>query len=254
MARERYWDQFGPELLTSNGTTDGIIEVNDTCGAYVKQKILLKSNTQERADLEIKRVLSSTQIQLGPTGQNIDTFADLSGFLTTEAAFIIAKPQSINHVPPADMQQAMYAREPIVAQRSILVDPYGDFYKVDNPMPVQLSNGSIDIGTVNAELEVQLSRRDNNPDAGDVHDSVRLGNQDYELSYTANDDESKAAADVNALNRLIDVPHDDVEITDTNDCGDPTVIEFRENNNLKLTLNLTYNAEGDLQRVQRVKP
>jgi len=44
-----------------------------------------------------------------------------------------------------------------------------------------------------------------------------------------------------------------VEIVTFNADGDPTVIEFREGGNLKITLNLTYNTEGDLQRVQRVR-
>ncbi len=44
-----------------------------------------------------------------------------------------------------------------------------------NPIHAQLSDGSINIGTVNAELEVQLSHIDDDPDSGDVHDSVRIG-------------------------------------------------------------------------------
>ena len=68
--------------------------------------------------------------------------------------------------------------------RSALTDEDGNPYSPDNPLSVQLSDGQVNIGTVNAELEVQLSRQDNNPDAGDVHDSVRIGNQNLELGFT----------------------------------------------------------------------
>lgn len=144
-----------------------------------------------------------------------------------------------------------YNAEFIFGQPSSLVDENGNSYGPTNPLFVQLSDGSISIGTVNAEIEVQLSRRDNNPDAGDVHDSVRLGNQDHELSYTVNDDVSKVAADVNILNKLIDVPHDDIEVTQYTADGDPEIIEIRESGNLKRTLTLSYNASGDFQRVVR---
>lgn len=99
--------------------------------------------------------------------------------------------------------------------------------------------------------DVKLTRQDNDPNTGDVHDSVRIGNKDYELTYTTNDTLTKAAADVVALNKLIDVPHDDVEITQFNSDGCPEIIEFRENGTLKRTLTLTYNADGVLQRAQR---
>jgi hypothetical protein len=52
---------------------------------------------------------------------------------------------------------------------------------VTNPIYVRLSDGSISIGTVNAELEVQLSHKDNVPNAGDVADSVRIGDGVEEL-------------------------------------------------------------------------
>lgn len=82
---------------------------------------------------------------------------------------------------------------------------------------------------------------------------VKLVTKDGELTYTTNDNEAKYAADVVALNRLIDVPHDDIEITSFTTDGNAQTIEFRENGNLKLTLNLTYTIDGELQRVQRIR-
>lgn len=54
-----------------------------------------------------------------------------------------------------------------------------------------------------------------------------------------------------AANRLIDVPHDDIEILSKNADGDPLEIAVRFEGQLVRTLNLTYDSDGDLQRVQR---
>lgn len=68
------------------------------------------------------------------------------------------------------------------ARRVTIVDRDGIFNDTQHPLYVRLSDGSINIGTVNAELEVQLSHKDNDPDAGDVHDSVRIGDGVEELA------------------------------------------------------------------------
>lgn len=215
--------------------------------------VVVKADTMDEQRFQVKRVISKTQMYLGPEGTPIRKRSDMSTYTLGLNPTVEAPEQERPEIPPADYERASYEEEPTVAKRSFLVDKQGSGYTVKNPFPVRMSDGDVNIGTVNAEIEVQLSRQDNNPDAGDFHDSVRLGNQDYELSYTANDDESKAAADVMVLNKLIDIPHDDIEITAFTADGDPETIEFREGGNLKLTLNLTYNLDGELQRVQRVR-
>lgn len=69
--------------------------------------------------------------------------------------------------------------------RTHAVDWLGRSYSRSNPVPVELSDGSISIGTVNAELEVQLSHQDNVPDIGDVHDSVRIGDGIHTLEINS---------------------------------------------------------------------
>lgn len=78
------------------------------------------------------------------------------------------------------------------ARRVKIVGNSGEENGPDNPVHVQLSDGSINVGTVNAELEVQLSHLDNDPNSGDIHDSVRIGdgenllaiNPDGSLSFS----------------------------------------------------------------------
>lgn len=67
------------------------------------------------------------------------------------------------------------------AKRALLVDRDGNPIDESHPLFVKLSDGSISIGTVNAEIETQLSHKDNVPDVGDVADSVRIGDGINEL-------------------------------------------------------------------------
>lgn len=182
---------------------------------------------------------------VGPISSDIRKYTDISDYTTASGAFVIANEQTRPKIPFEEFMRAVYEEEPVSALRSMLVDKYGDTYRTDNPLPVQLSSGSISIGTVNGELEVQLSRQDDNPDAGDIHDSVRIGNQNGEMTYTANDDSSKFAADIVMLNKLINVPHNRTRLI-RNASGDIETVEIYDSGNLKQTFNLVYDANEDL--------
>ena len=253
MAIERLWEEIPARAFTANGQENGLVTLESTIQFRTNQKVKITSTNQPDMILVVKRVLSSTQMFLGPDDKNILSRTNLTLYTVAAMAMISAAEQNKTSIPEKDQMQMTLEREPVNARRVYQVDDFGNAIGTtpENPLHAQLSTGSIDIGTVNAELEVQLSRKDNSPDAGDVHDAVRIGNQDYEMSYTANDDESKAAADVNILNKLIDIPHDDIEVTQFTADGDPEIIEIREGGNIKRTLTLSYNADGEFQRVVR---
>lgn len=61
------------------------------------------------------------------------------------------------------------------ARRIKHVDEFGSPINTQNPLPVRLTDGSLNIGSVNAQLEVQLSHAADTPDPGDVPDSVQIG-------------------------------------------------------------------------------
>ena len=136
MPREKHWPKVGPLPFLLDGTDEGQIKVADTCGLFVKQKIILKSDTQERVDLEIKRVLSDKLLKVGRVGHRIDDFVDITAFTTAENATIRADEQSMNRIPPEDIGQARWMREPVNADRVHNVDCYGQPYTLDNPLPV----------------------------------------------------------------------------------------------------------------------
>lgn len=162
-------------LLTADGTIDGLVTVPSTYAYKVGMVVSIFSTTLQPRRLKIKRVISETQMHLGEEKTKINDYIDLSMFLLTDAATITYLEQQRPVIDILEIQRQVYEEEPTVALRSHSVDWLGRPYDKTNPVPVQLSDGSINIGTVNAELEVQLSHRDNVPNSGDVADSVRIG-------------------------------------------------------------------------------
>lgn len=172
-----------PQLFTSNGTALGTLTIAQSCLFKAKQKVLVCAISLPNLELEVKRVEDDgVTLHLGLPRTPITQRTDISAYTTALLATIEAAEQERPSIPEEQVERLTYAEEPIVARRSHLVDCLGRPYTTDNPFPVQLSDGSINIGTVNAELEVQLSAKDNVPNAGDVHDSVRIGDGTEELA------------------------------------------------------------------------
>lgn len=162
-------------LLTADGTADGLVTVPSTYPYKVGMVVSLFSNTLQHRRLKIKRVISETEMYIGEEKTKINDYSNLSAFLLTDAATITYEEQQRPVIDILEIQRQVYEEEPTVALRQHSVDWLGRPYDKTNPLPVQLSDGSINIGTVNAELEVQLSHEDNVPNEGDVADSVRVG-------------------------------------------------------------------------------
>lgn len=205
MAFERRWERVSDKILTISGGEDGSIAITDNRGFYVKQKIKLKADTLEIKLFQIKRVVSNTVMYVGPVDSNINSRSDISQYTLALNSTVSAEEQEKPKVPQIDQYNATYAQEPISARRVVSVDNHGTYYDTDNPMPVQLSDGSIDIGTVNAELEVQLSHQDNVPDAGDVADSVQIGDGEDILAINP-DGSINVAIGVAGLPKTVNIP------------------------------------------------
>lgn len=182
MALEKTLLAIPAQLLSSDGGRYGQVQVPSTEGFKLKQRVILFSNTQDRQEFEVKSVVDETNMVLGPKTANLHDTSDLTLFLTATNASIYADPQDRQAIPPDKFWRAVFEEAPTVAIRTFAVDQYGRKYSKSNPFPVQLSDGSINIETLNAELRVQLSSKDDDPTPGDVHSSVRIGDQNYELA------------------------------------------------------------------------
>lgn len=186
---EKRFASVPPQAFTANGTDRGVITVADTRLFKVKQEVILMASALPNLDtIEVKKVISPTQLMVGPRNPDIRAYTDVSLYTTAALSFIFSNEQKRPSIPMEEFWRAVYEEEPTVALRTMLVDKYGNDYRTENPLPVQLTDGSINIGTVNAELEVQLSHLDDDPNSGDVHDSVRIGDGKDELAV--NDDGS----------------------------------------------------------------
>jgi hypothetical protein len=165
---ERSWPDV---LIGPISVSNHIVTLPNVNGLHTKQKITLQLGSQTE-EFEIKRILSPTTIKVGPRDSNLFNFSNPVGFT---GGILWASEQPRNTIAVDPIIRNVYEEEPAVAIRTVSVDRYGQFYSVDNPLPVRLSDGSINIESLNANLSVQLSHLDNFPTLGNVHDSVRIG-------------------------------------------------------------------------------
>lgn len=169
MALEKRWSAVAPRSLTSDGTANGILTIANSRGLRVKQILSLQSDTEDKIKVQIQNVISDTQIEVSEVNGKITERLDVSGYTLSDNAFISAEIQPRPPIPIQEHERAVYEEEPVVAKRVYLVDEFGNPYLTDNPFPVQLTDGSINIETLNAQLEVHLN------DQGADYDSVRIG-------------------------------------------------------------------------------
>ena len=138
MATERNYNAVPPILLTSNGSTDGILQVTDTAGFYVQMQATLANNLNNKLTVYIKRVVDSTTLWVGATKGGMDHNVDVSAFTTATSSTISAQEQNKQTVPMEAKLLATYENDPIDAWRTIPVDSYGNKYTTSNTFPINI--------------------------------------------------------------------------------------------------------------------
>ncbi len=251
MITERKFLEIGSQLVLSNGTQDGQITVPNIDAFKVKQTIVLKSNGVSGEKLySINRIIAPNILCLGTLKGPITDRVDLTQFLTSDLTTIFAREQERPGIIPDAFWRAVYDEEPTVAIRTTAVDALGNKYSTTNPMPVRLTDGSVNIGTVNAELEVQLSHRDNSPDPGDVADSVRIGDGTNEAQITKSIVGTKTGLNVNSINTVFTKPFTKLTVLTKNDDGDPLTIRSMYATTPVQLATIVYDSDGDFQDVE----
>ncbi len=182
--KEQRWPHVILTPISINGV---IITVPNTYNLRAKQLIQLQQTGLDPYPCEIVTVFNQTDVLVRSIQTSDNTRPLLEPqFKTAIAPYsggtLVAIEQKRNSIDPAFINRAVYAEEPTMALRSHLVDYWGRPWTTDNPFPVQLSDGSINIGTVEANLEVHLTHLDDSPVPGRVHDSVRIGNGTNEMN------------------------------------------------------------------------
>lgn len=151
MAFEQKLAAVSPQAFTANGTSLGVVTIASTAGFYIKQSVVLQSNTLQQASFQVKNVLSTTQLILGPNNNNLNSSpknrSDLSIYTVVDGSAISAQEQDNFPIPGNDHYNTVFMPAPVMADRVIGVDPYGNFYTPENPVPVSI-DGTIVVSTV----------------------------------------------------------------------------------------------------------
>lgn len=155
MALERAWLTVTPIPLVADGTAQGLVTVADTAGFKVKGSAYLANTNGLQMIVQINQVISPTQMVVGKQGSSPSStggaasgaVVDISAFTVITGSTIGFPQQPKNKIKTDDIDEAIYEADPTVAIRSVLVDQYGNFYDIDNPIPI-IFDGTISIGEV----------------------------------------------------------------------------------------------------------
>lgn len=143
-----------PQAFTADGTDKGLVTLADTRYFKVKQKVILIGATLPNLNLEVKQVIDSTKLLVGPINEDIKDYSDISAYTTALTSFIYANEQKRPSVPLEEFWRAVYDEEPTVALRNILVDKFGN--KIDSVTDNYGINRLAVDGQFHAEVDVQV--------------------------------------------------------------------------------------------------
>jgi hypothetical protein len=161
LAIEKAWAAVPPQLFTADGTTLGVVTVANTSGFKVKQLVTIANGAPSTlsVQVQVRRVLSSTQLIVGPNPATLQPpfkqegasllskRYDISAFTVAAGAYIYAGELPKVIIPIPDVVAAVYDQEPTVAIRTTGVDQFGNYYSDTNPLPVAF-DGTVEIGDV----------------------------------------------------------------------------------------------------------
>lgn len=134
---ERNWLKIEPKSLTSDGTVGGLVTLDKKaiCLFRVKMVVVLEATGEPPLRVEVKRVVSDTQMIVGPERSRtnpppknrplVDDFIDISAYTTAKGSTIRAYDQKRTGVPVDQIERFVYEEEPVMAYREFLVDCFG---------------------------------------------------------------------------------------------------------------------------------
>lgn len=160
MAIERFYARIDPVPFTQNGLENGLITIQDTACFKVKMLVIVKAIGFDDKRLQVKRVINSTQMILGPEEGKITAREDMSMYTLAVSPTVEAFEQERPKIPPEDFERAVYEEEPTVAKRTYLVDKYGNPYTLENPLP---TDAVVNVNRANSQslIIVNLPNKNN---------------------------------------------------------------------------------------------
>lgn len=169
---ERKWPQV---ILLGITVANGIVTVSSTKGLHTKMEIILKAIGQPDVLLQIKRIISDTEIIVGKRDTEIAAYENP---VLYNGGTLIADEQDRNKFNPDYVLRAVYEEEPAVALRTYQVDRFGQ--GIDSIRDAQGvnriavdANISIDSAIVTVDLDGVYSPTNLKPDSVGIILNVR---------------------------------------------------------------------------------
>ena len=182
-AIEKSWPAVAPQLLTADGTAQGVVTVANSAGFKVKQQIVVVATGLPSLTVKIMRFISPTQFYVGPitptAGQGLTGRQNISAYTVAAGAYVYAETQPKVTIKPEDIWQAVYRQEPGTTIGVEIDDQWGNPINAENPLPVAFS-GSISIGSV--EIVDGDNTLNVNPD-GSINVDITKGIGLFTLPY-----------------------------------------------------------------------
>jgi hypothetical protein len=131
MAIEKKWAAIAPVAFIASGSRRGRVTIASTAGFRVKMEVAIGHPTLPTLLLEVKRVLSATQMDLGDPAKSINDRTDLSAY--DFQAYVFADEQIRPDIPLKEIERALYEEEPVVAKRVVPVNQFGQVNSPASP-------------------------------------------------------------------------------------------------------------------------
>lgn len=124
---EKQWPAVPKVAITANGGADGSIQVADTSNYYVGQTVAISTDGTNANSLQykIRQVWSSTLIYVSLEDSSFESRANMTIY-TSGVSTITAPKQPRRSGTAEEIAKYVYANEPAVANRSLLVDTQGN--------------------------------------------------------------------------------------------------------------------------------
>lgn len=136
------------KLLTSNGTSGGVVTIADTSIFQEQQVVKIAGTAKPTITVQIQRINSATQMIVGPINSAPPTVTNISTYTVAAASNISADEQQKRVRGGDSVIISQFQPGPAVAQRNLIVDPLGVPISSTNPLPTSTTISGQPIHTI----------------------------------------------------------------------------------------------------------
>jgi hypothetical protein len=133
------YDLCGPLAFTADGGVQGMVTVSSVYHLKLGAFVLISANNLSPVRLQIKKILSNTQLIVGVDG-DINNRYDISAYTVALNGFLLQPEQGKVDVEDGQIHKFVFEHGPTNAFRNILVNRLGNAFDENNPIPMMIPN------------------------------------------------------------------------------------------------------------------